>query len=630
VEDLSGAGEAEAMRRSAEEAARPFDLAAGPLFRARLLRLGAEEHVLLVSMHHAVSDEWSLGVLFRELSAHYTAALEGGESALPEPAVQYADYAVWQREQLAGETLDRQLAYWKDRLGGAPAVLELPADHPRPALQSHRGASEPFELSGELLHKLEALGRAEGATLFMVLLGVLQVLLSKYSGSEDVVVGSPITGRTRHEVDGLIGFFTNTLVLRTDLSGDPGFREVLRRVREVALGAYDHQDIPFERLVEAVQPERSLGHSPLFQVMLIQGSGDPGGLQLPGVTLRRFSGGTETSKFDLSLGVTAHAEGLSGSLEYSTDLFERATILRMVEHLRRVLEQVVDDPDVRLSRLELLGDEERRLVLDEWNRTDTAYPSESCVHHLFEAQAERTPDAVAVVHGADSLTYAELNARANGLAHRLMALGIGPEVRVGICLERGIGMITSLLAVLKAGGAYVPLDPGYPAARLAFMATDSAVPVLLTQPSLRPALPALDGVWVLDVDALAAEIDGGRVENPASGAGPANLAFVLYTSGSTGTPKGVAMPHAALVNLVAWHLGDGTEPRHTLQFSSLSFDVSFQEIATTLSSGGTLVLVDDALRRDPAELLRFMERQGVERLFLPFVALQSLAEAVRA
>jgi amino acid adenylation domain-containing protein len=628
VDDLSGADEAEARRRTADEAARPFDLLGGSLFRARLLRLVAEEHVLLVSMHHVVSDEWSLGILFRELSAHYAAALEGAGPPLPELAVQYADYAVWQRRQLAGETLDRQLAYWRARLAGAPALLELPIDHPRPALQSHRGATEPFKLDGELPARLEALGRAEGATTFMVLLGVLQVLLAKYSGSDDVVVGSPITGRQRHEVDGLIGFFTNTLVLRTDLSGDPGFREVLRRVRETALGAYDHQDVPFERLVEELQPERSLGHSPLFQVMLIQGNGDPAGLDLPGVRLRRFSGGTETSKFDLTLAVTAHEGGLSGSLEYSTDLFERATVLRMIGHLRRVLDQVAKNPDVRLSELDLLDDAERRLVVEEWNRTDAAYPP-ACVHHMIEAQAARTPDAVAVVHEGESLTYAQLNARANGLARRLMESGVGPEVRVGICLERGPGMIVSLLAVLKAGGAYVPLDPGYPAARLAFMAADSAVPVLLTQEALRHVLPALDGVRVMYVDGLAAEVGDAEAENPESGAGPANLAFVLYTSGSTGTPKGVAMPHASLANLVAWHLADGTEPRHTLQFSSLSFDVSFQEIATTLASGGTLVLVDDALRRDPDALLGFMARHGVERLFLPFVALQSLAGAAR-
>jgi amino acid adenylation domain-containing protein len=627
VEDLSGAGEAAALRRTAEEAARPFDLAEGPLFRARLLRLAEEDHVLLISIHHAASDEWSLGVLLRDLSALYAAALEGAPSPLPELPVQYADYAVWQRAQLAGETLDRQLAYWRQRLAGAPALLELPTDHPRPALQTHRGARESFELSPELLARLEALGRGEGATLFMVLLGVLQVLLSRYSGSEDVVVGSPITGRTRHEVEGLIGFFTNTLVLRTDLSGDPAFREVLRRVRETALGAYDHQDVPFERLVEAVQPERSLGHSPLFQVMLMQGSGEPSGLDLPGVELRRFSGGTETSKFDLMLAVTPHADGLSGSLEYSTDLFERATVLRMLEHLQRVLEQVAANPEVRLSRLDLLGDEERRLVLEEWNRTDAAVPADACVHHLVEAQAARTPGAIAVVHEGQRLTYRELNERANGLARSLVGLGVRPEVRVGICLERGVGMIISVLAVLKAGGAYVPLDPGYPAARLAYMATDSAASVLLTQESLRHALPALDGVQVVYV-----EREGPAVlaENPQSGVGPANLAFVLYTSGSTGLPKGVAMPHASLVNLVAWHLREGVEPLRTLQFSSLSFDVSFQEIATTLASGGTLVLVDESLRRDPGELLRYLARHGVERLFLPFVALQSLAEAAWA
>ncbi len=466
VDDLSGADEAplqrddEVRRRTMDEAARPFDLATGPLYRARLLRLAGDEHVLLFSMHHVVSDEWSLGVIFRELSALYAAALEGAPSPLPELAVQYVDYAVWQREQLHGEALDRQLAYWKGRLSGAPAVLELPADHPRPALQTYRGAREPFELSADLLHRLEALGRGEGATLFMVVLGVLQVLLSKYSGNQDVVVGSPITGRTRHEVEGLIGFFTNTLVLRTDLSGDPDFHEVLRRVRETTLGAYDHQDVPFERLVEELQPERSLAHSPLFQVMLTQGDSAPTALDLPGVTLRRFEGGTETSKFDLTVAVTAHAGGITGAIEYSTDLFEPGTIRRMVGHLRRVLEQVAADPHVPLSRLELMDEAERRLVVEEWNATETAYPTaDACVHHLFEAQAERTPEAVAVVHGGESLTYRALNERANGLAHRLRELGVGPETRVGICLDRGVAMVASVLAVLKAGGAYVPRDP---------------------------------------------------------------------------------------------------------------------------------------------------------------------------
>jgi amino acid adenylation domain-containing protein len=625
VDDLSSAADAEgeARRRAADEAARPFDLQAGPLFRARLLRLGAEEHVLLVSMHHAVSDEWSLGVLFRELSAGYAAALEGRGSPLPELPVQYADYTVWQRGQLRGEALEGQLAYWRGRLAGAPALTELPADRPRPALQTHRGASEPFRFPAELLRGLEALGRGEGATLYMVMLGALQALLSRYGGGDDVLVGSPITGRMRHETEGLIGFFANTLVLRTDLSGDPPFREVLRRARETALGAYDHQDVPFERLVEELQPERSLGHSPLFQVMLLQGAGDPGGLDLPGVELRRFAAGTATSKFDLTLAFIPGADGIGGSMEYSTDLFEPATVRRMLGHLRRVLEQVVRDPDARISALELLDADERRLVLDGWNGTDAPFPADACVHHLVEAQARRTPEAAAIVHGKTELTYRALNEAANGLAHRLVALGVGPEARVGICLERGPAMVAAVLAVLKAGGAYVPLDPGYPAARLAFMAADSAMHVLLTQASLRHALPALDGVRVLQVEGM----QDARADDPASGAGPGNLAFVLYTSGSTGTPKGVAMPHAALVNLVWWHLGEWPGPRRTLQFSSLSFDVSFQEIATTLASGGTLVLVDDDLRRDPGELLGYLARQGVERLCLPFVALQSLAAA---
>ncbi|HEX2202899.1 MAG TPA: amino acid adenylation domain-containing protein [Longimicrobium sp.] len=623
------ADEAEAARRAAEEAARPFDLQAGPLFRARLLRIAADDHVLAVTLHHAVSDEWSFGVLFRELSAAYAAAAGGSAPNLPEPPVQYADYAVWKRETLSGEALERQLAYWRGRLSGAPAVTELPSDRPRPPVQTHRGARESFALPAELLERLEAVRRAEGVTLFMVLLGALQVLLAKYGDADDVVVGTPITGRTRHEVAELVGFFTNTLVLRTDLSGDPSFREVLRRVRETALGAYDHQDVPFERLVEALQPERALGHSPLFQVMLVLGDAGGPGLDLPGVEVRRFGGGTDTSKFDLMLGLTPHAGGLAGSLEYSTDLFDRATVARMLGHLRRVLEQAAADPGARLSSLELMDEAERRLVVDEWNATEAEVPATACVHHLVEARARRTPDAVAVVHNGESLTYRDLDRRANALAHRLAALGVGPETRVGICLERGPAMIVAVLAVLKAGGAYVPFDPSYPVARLAFMAADSAVPVLLTQDSLRDALPALDGVRVLHVDGDEDGDEDARDDAPATGVGPANLAFVLYTSGSTGRPKGVAMPHAALVSLVAWHLRDDEAPRHTLQFSSLSFDVSFQEIAATLASGGTLVLVDDALRRDPRELLRYLAEHRVERLFLPFVALQSLAEAAR-
>ncbi|HEX6912045.1 MAG TPA: amino acid adenylation domain-containing protein, partial [Longimicrobium sp.] len=630
VEDLSAlpadAREAEAERRAALDAARPFDLAAGPVFRARLLRLGEDDHVLLLCMHHVAADEWSLRVFFRELGALYAAFRDGVRLALPEPAVQYADFAAWQRAHLRGPLLDGQLAWWTERLAGAPALLELPTDHPRPAVQSYRGARESVQLPAALLARLEALARAEGATLYMVLLAAFKVLLGRWAGSDDVVVGSPVAGHVRREVEELVGFFVTTLVLRTDLSGDPAFREVLRRVRETTLGAWEHQDVPLERVVEALQPERSLSHAPVFQVLFVQSAGWEEET-LPGVDARLLEPPVGTSKFDLTLTVGARAGGLHAALEYSTDLFAPGTAARMLGHLERVLEQVAADADLPLSRLELLGADELRLVTQTWNATEAPAPA-ACVHHLVEAQAARTPRATAVVHGGAALTYAALNERANRLAHHLVRLGVGPEVPVGICLERGTEMIVAVLAVLKAGGAYVPLDPGYPAQRLALMAASSAAPVLLTQQALRGVLPA-EGVRVVCVDADGALLARERADNPAVALAPANLAYVLYTSGSTGTPKGVAMPHEALANLVAWHLAEegGAAPRTTLQFASLSFDVSFQEIAVTLASGGTLVLVDDALRRDPDQLLGYLARHGVERLFLPFVALQSLAEA---
>ncbi|HEX8242563.1 MAG TPA: condensation domain-containing protein, partial [Longimicrobium sp.] len=402
VEDLSGLGEADReaalRRRVGEEARRAFDLSAGPLFRAALLRLGAEDHVLLLSMHHIVSDGWSMGVLDRELAALYAAYREGRESPLPEPGVQYADYAVWQREHLRGEVLERQLSYWRERLADAPALLELPTDHPRPAVQTFRGAQARIELSAELLGRLREVCRREGATLYMVLLAGFQLLLSKYSGSEDVVVGSPIAGRSTREVEELVGFFVNTLVLRTDLSGDPTVGELLARVREATLGAYEHQDVPFERLVEELQPERSLSHTPLFQVMFaLQNTGGPAE-SLGGVEMRRLAAESGTSKFDLMLALAEHAGGISGGLQYSTELFERSTIERMLGHLSRVLEQVAENAELRLSELEVMGADERRRVLEEWNATAAEYPAGECAHHRFEAQAARTPDAVAVVH----------------------------------------------------------------------------------------------------------------------------------------------------------------------------------------------------------------------------------------
>ncbi|HEU4559345.1 MAG TPA: amino acid adenylation domain-containing protein, partial [Longimicrobium sp.] len=623
VEDLSGLSDAEreaaVRRRAGEEAGRPFDLAAGPLFRAALLRLGAEDHVLLLSMHHIVSDGWSMGVLFQELSALYEAYRKGGESPLPELPVQYADYAVWQREQLEGEVLDRQLSYWRERLAGAPELLELPTDHPRPPVQTYRGAAVPVELSRELLERLQALGRTEGATLYMTLLGAFQVLLSRYGAGDDVVVGSPIAGRTRGEVEGLIGFFVNTLVLRTDVSGDPSFREVLGRVREVTLGAYEHQEVPFERLVAELQPERSLSHSPLFQVSFTMDADQGAGGGLAGLSIQGAGTEVGVAKLDLALLLTTTPQGLQGGLIYSTDLFEPGTVERMARHLERVLEQAAADASVRLSQLELLGEVERALVLEEWNDTAAEYPADRCIHEVFEMQAARTPGATAVLFEGARLTYGELDARANRLAHHLAGLGVGPETRVAICLERGPELVVAILAVLKAGGAYVPLDPAYPAERLAFMLADAAVPVLVTQESLRAALPAGDGVAVVSVDGDGARIAAESEENPDRRVSPDNLAYVIYTSGSTGTPKGVMVPHHGVPNLAyaqARRFGiDGTS--RVLQFASLSFDAAVAELFDALLAGATLVMASREELLPGAGLLETLRRGRVTVATLP-------------
>ncbi|HET7460394.1 MAG TPA: amino acid adenylation domain-containing protein [Longimicrobium sp.] len=633
-EDLSGWSdterEAALRRRAREETARPFDLAAGPLFRAALLRLGAEDHVLLLSMHHIVSDGWSTGVLFRELSALYAAYREGRESPLAELAVQYADYAVWQREQLAGEVLDRQLAYWKERLVGAPELLELPTDRPRPAVQTYRGATVPVELPPELLERLQALGRGEGATLYMTLLGAFQVLLSKYAGSEDVVVGSPIAGRTRAEVEELIGLFVNTLVLRTDLSGDPSFRETLRRVREATLGAYAHQELPFEKLVAELQPERSLSHSPLFQVMFTLQNAGGGGAALPGLGVSGVGAAMESAKFDLSLTLSATAQGLRGGLNYNTDLFERGTVERMVGHLARVLEQATADADVRLSRLELLGETERALVVEAWNRTDAEYPAGACVHELFEAQAERTPGAVAVRFEDESLTYAQLNARANRLAHHLAGLGAGPEARVGICVERSAEMVVAMLAVLKSGAAYLPLDPSYPADRLAYMLEDSGAPLLVTQRSLRGVLP-VDGVRIVSVDEDAAAIAANSADAPRTPVGAANAAYVIYTSGSTGKPKGVQVTHGNVVSFFAGmdeRVG-GSAAGTWLAVTRISFDIHVLELLWPLARGFRVVVQPEPDRaRDGESIAEQIRRHAVTHLqCTPSLAAMLIAES---
>jgi amino acid adenylation domain-containing protein len=630
IDDLSHIAdadrEAEVRRRAGEEARRPFDLSAGPLFRAALLRVGEEDRVLLLSMHHIVSDGWSMGVLFRELSALYAAYREGRESPLRELSVQYADYAVWQREQLEGDMLDRQLSYWRERLAGAPKVLDLPTDRPRPAVRTHRGASVSTELSAEVLEGLQALGRSEGATLYMTLLGAFQVLLSRYSGSEDVVVGSSIAGRTRGEVEALIGFFVNTLVLRTDLSGDPSFREVLRRVREVTLGAYEHQELPFEKLVAELQPERSMSHSPLFQVSFSLNNAEGSGPGLSGLRTGSAYAGSEAAKFDLSLGFVKSERGLRAGLSYSTDLFDEGTARRMLQHLERVLEQVAADGDLLVSELGLLGEAERALVLEEWNRTEAEYPAELCIHHLFEAQVERTPGAMAVVYEGDALSYAELNARANRLAHHLNDLGVGPDVRVGICMERSLEMAVALLAILKAGGAYVPLDPAYPEDRLRQMLQESR-PLLLLTHAAAGALFADAAVPVVDVEADAPEWAGRPATNPDRGdLTPDHLCYVIYTSGSTGRPKGVMNPHRCVVNRLvwgqeAWGMGAGV-----LCKTSLNFDGSLRELFWPWSVGARVVLARPEGHRDPDYLLETLHGEGIPTVNLVPSMLQVLLE----
>ena len=600
-------------RLAAEDAARPFDLTKGPLFRARLLRVASEDHVLLMCIHHVVSDGWSLGVLFHELSALYGAFRDGGESPLPELPIQYADFAIWQREQVAGDALERHLAYWRERLAGAPALLELPFDHPRPAVRTYGGARERMELPRELLERLRVLARREGATPYMVLLAAWQALLAKYAGSTDVVVGSPAAGRESWQVQGLIGFFVNTLVLRTDLSRDPSFREVLRRAREATLGAYEHQDLPFEKLVAELCPERSTSHSPLFQVMFALDDAEGARVQLPGLRAERLHADLPTTKFDLSLAFAADAEGFRAELSYATGLFERETAARMLEHLRRVLEQVAARPEARLSELVLMSEAERRRVLVEWNRTAAVYPADGCIHHLFAEQAARTPAAIAVVSERASLGYGELDERANRLAGYLAERGVGPEVRVGLCLERGVEMVVATLAVLRAGGAYVPLDAGYPAERLAFMLADARTAVLVTRERLLEELPVPRGTAVVCVDRDAAEIAATAARPPAD-VTARNLAYVMYTSGSTGTPKGVGVEHRCVVRLVRGANYADLGPNEViLQAAPVSFDAATLEIWGALLNGGRLVLAPGA---SLDELGRAIRDHGVTTLWL--------------
>ncbi|HEU0077439.1 MAG TPA: amino acid adenylation domain-containing protein, partial [Longimicrobiaceae bacterium] len=553
-------------------------------------------------------------MLVREVSALYGAFASGREPELPALPVQYADYAVWQRAWLSGEMLERQIAWWRDRLEGAPALLELPTDRARPQVQDPRAGSVAFSFSPEISQRLRALARGEGATLFMVLLAGWQVLLSRYAGQEDVVVGSPIAGRTRAETEGLIGFFVNTLVLRADLSGDPSFRELLGRVREATLGAYAHQELPFERLVEEVAPVRSLSHTPLFQVLFALQNNEPDELELGGLAMEPLAGAGEgVAKFDLELALEEAGGALRGSLSYRAELWDAPTLERMAGHFATLLERVAAGPDLPLSALELPDAAERAQLLEEWSTSGAPVLPGRCVHELFTEQAARTPGAVALVQGEARLTYAELERRANGLAHHLVRRGVGPEARVGICAERSPELVVALLAVLKAGGAYVPLDPQYPAERLAFMLSDAEVGLLLAQPHLLGRLPEFGGKVVL--------LDGGSPP-PCADAAPEvavtaeNAAYVIYTSGSTGRPKGTEVPHRAIPGFFRGaDYARFDEAQVLLHYSSASWDALTLELYPALLCGATCVL-HPAGAPEPARLEEEVRLHGVTTLWM--------------
>ncbi|MGI9309603.1 MAG: amino acid adenylation domain-containing protein, partial [Gammaproteobacteria bacterium] len=601
----------------------PFDLASDALLRVHVLQSSENKQLLLLVMHHIVSDGWSLGILARELAALYAGHCTDEPVILSKLPVQYPDFAVWQRGWLAGDELNRQLAYWEDYLAGAPALLQLPTDHPRPAVQTFRGAHISRALPEHLSERLRELSEAENATLFMTLLTAFSALLTRYSDSEDIVVGTPIAGRTRSEIEGLIGFFVNTLAMRTDLSGDPSFVTALGRTKAAALGAYAHQELPFEKLVEELQPDRDTSHPPIFQVLFVlqENLSDQPEFRDMKVTPLDFELGS--AKFDLSMFMVELPEGLTAAIEYNTDLFEPETIDRMLVHFETLLTGIASQPTRPLSQLPLMADTERRHLLEDFNQTGMDVADVS-VHGLVEQQAERTPDACAISFGDETLIYRHLNSRANRLARELARHGAGPGKLVGISAERGMETAIGVLAVLKAGAAYVPIDPNYPTERVSYMLNDSQAPVLLTQSAIVEKLGKIDAEIVcLDL------FDWSTGDDSNLDSGGASV-YAIYTSGSTGQPKGVELTQAGLSNLIQWQSAQPglDQAARTLQFASLSFDVSFQELFTTWAQGGTVVLVDEELRRDLPALAKFIATDAIERVYLPYAALQPLAESV--
>jgi amino acid adenylation domain-containing protein/non-ribosomal peptide synthase protein (TIGR01720 family) len=623
LEDLRAYPRAErhavAGQRVLDEVRRPFDLVEGPLIRARLLRVAETEHLLMLNQHHIVSDGWSTGLMIRELAHIYGALIGGVAPQLPDLPIRYGDYAAWERARMQGERLERALAYWREQLAGASPQFDLPTDRPRPPVSSGRGGRVVRTLSPALTSALRSLSRERGVTLFMTMLAVFDVLLYRLSGQGTLLVGSPITLRTRSELEGVVGFFVNTLVLRADLDGQSTFDEVLDRVRDTVLGANAHRNVPLDMLVSVLHPDRTLGAPPLFQVMFdLQPELPP--VSAGGVTFRPVDPPEGVAKFDLTLDVIEREAELVTALEYDADLFEAETAQRWLARYETLLAAITRDADCPVGALPTLPTEEQQLVLETWNATEIRCDGDVRMHERVAAHAARRPKALAVGGQGQMLTYGELNAEANQLAHHLRALGVGPEVPVGICLERSPRLLVAVLGVLKAGGAYVPLDPDYPADRLAYMLEDAGAPVLLTQASSVDALPE-HGARMVVLDAeetLAAK----PATDPAVTVAPENLAYIIYTSGATGRPKGTLVPHRALENAyAAWRRAyDLPSLRAHLQMASFSFDVFTGDWARALGSGAKLVLCPRDALLEPARLHALMTREGVDAAeFVPAV-----------
>ena len=605
--------EDEARKRATAAASLPFDLEHDPLIRAGLLRLAPSEHWLLIVWHHIVTDGWSAGVLTRELTSLYTAFRRGERSSLPPLPVQYADFAEWQRKWLQGPMLEKLVSYWRTALSGLP-ILELPTDRPHPTAASYRGGRIELKIPERLVRSLKVLSRGESVTLFMTLLAAYQVLLHRYSGQADIAVGVPTAGRSRSELEPMIGFFVNTLVLRGDLNGNPSFREYLSRVRARALDAYTHQELPFEKLVEELAPKRDLARNPLFQASLAVNNTPMAQWNVAGLEATRIEHVLRgTSKFDLALFLQEDgAGGMSGYVDYATDLFDQATAEQITGHFLNLLEAIVADPGCPIGTLPLLSPGERQRLLVDWNGTALPFPRDRCMHELFEAATAVHPDAPAIECGETSITYGQLDSRANDIARHLVSLGVGPNVPVGICLRRSIEMVTALLAVLKAGGAYVPLDPRYPEQRLQFILEDAGVAVLLTQQGLaepfgKARCPIVHVDWPMPVDSA----DQKSPCRAVAGATADDLAYIIYTSGSTGTPKGVAIEHRNAVSFLHWVRSAFSDDdlAGVLGSTSICFDLSIFELFGALSWGGRVILVENALelavcpRRDEVTLV---------------------------